>query len=152
MSIAATLPFIDEHAIEIDADPASVWAAVLDVASRSFSHRRGESLARALGCADRAASGPLSTVGATRPGFHVVSSIPEQELVLEGRHRFSTYALSFRLSPAGDGRVRVQAETRAVFPGVAGRGYRALVIGTGGHVVVVKRMLAAVRRRAERRA
>jgi hypothetical protein len=31
-----------------------------------------------------------------------------------------------------------------------GRGFRALLIGTGGHVVIVRRLLTAVRRRAER--
>jgi len=48
--------------------------------------------------------------------------------------------------------VRVRAETRAEFPGLQGSVYRALVIGTRGHVLVTRRILAAVQRRAERSA
>ncbi|MGW1169599.1 hypothetical protein [Streptomyces sp. NPDC002550] len=38
----------------------------------------------------------------------------------------------------------MSAETRAVFPGPAGRLYRLLVIGTGAHAAVMRRMLRAV--------
>lgn len=60
-----------------------------------------------------------------------------------GRHRFSRYALTFRLRDAGAATV-VTAESRAEFPGVTGTAYRALVVGSGGHVVAVRRMLARV--------
>jgi hypothetical protein len=43
----------------------------------------------------------------------------------------------------------VRAETRAAFPGLQGRAYRALVIGTRGHVLAVRRLLRAVKARAE---
>ena len=72
-------------------------------------------------------------------------------LALEGRHRYSRYALTFRIDPDGDGS-RLSAETRAEFPGWAGRAYRAGVIGTRGHVVVVRRLLRSVKARAERAA
>ncbi len=71
-------------------------------------------------------------------------------LALEGQHRFSRYGLVFRLEETKDERTLLRAETRAEFPGLKGRVYRALVIGTRGHVMVVNRMLRAVRRRAER--
>jgi hypothetical protein len=90
-----------------------------------------------------------SAEGSTFPGFRVAAVVPGRELVLGGRHRFSSYALIFRLEPAGPGRSRLTAETRARFPGPAGGLYRLLVLGTGGHAVGVRRLLAAVRRRAE---
>ncbi|MDF3149261.1 hypothetical protein PBV88_50835, partial [Streptomyces sp. T21Q-yed] len=82
------------------------------------------------------------------PGFHVVTAVPGKELALAGSHRFSTYALIFRLEEAGAGRTRLRAETRAAFPGPAGRLYRLLVIETRGHAVAVRRMLTTVRERA----
>ena len=66
--------------------------------------------------------------------------------MLAGRHRFSSYALIFRLDEIGAHRSRLRAETRATFPGAGRRVYRLLVIGTGGHAVAVGRMLAKVAR------
>jgi hypothetical protein len=43
----------------------------------------------------------------------------------------------------------LRAESRATFPGLAGAAYRLLVVRSGGHVVAVRRLLSAVRRRAE---
>ena len=106
--------------------------------------------ARIVGCADTEASGPRPLgEGSAFPGFHVVTAIAPTELALAGSHRFSDYALSFRLEPLGAVRTRVIAETRAVFPGVKGRAYRALVIGTRMHVLVVRRVLRGVSRRVE---
>lgn len=72
-----------------------------------------------------------------------------RELELAGSHRFSRYALIFRLHELAPGQVQVRAETRAEFPGPPGAVYRALVIGTRGHVLAVRRLLAAIKRRAE---
>ena len=74
---------------------------------------------------------------------------PPQSLVLEGRHHFSRYRLTFEIQPHGRGSA-VAAVTHAEFPGLKGRAYRALIIGTGLHVVVTNRMLRAVKDRAER--
>jgi hypothetical protein len=41
-------------------------------------------------------------------------------------------------------RTRLRATTWAAFPGVAGTVYRALVIGTGGHRIVVRRILKRI--------
>jgi hypothetical protein len=107
--------------------------------------------ARLVGCRDYASSGPRPLVeGSTIPGFRVARVRPGAELVLEGRHRFSAYALIFRLEEIGPDRTRVSAETRATFPGPAGALYRVLVIRTGGHVVAVRRSLATVQRRARK--
>jgi hypothetical protein len=67
-----------------------------------------------------------------------------------GSHRFSDYALIFRLEELREGHVELSAETRATFPGLKDSAYRAMVIGTRGHVVVTRRILAAVKRKAER--
>lgn len=71
-------------------------------------------------------------------------------LALEGQHRYSRYGLIFSLEPTKDERTLLRAETRADFPGLTGSVYRTLVIGTRGHVVVVGRLLRAVKKRAER--
>jgi hypothetical protein len=148
---SAPLPFIDEHTVIVDADATSVWPALTRVVDRSFSGTGKTLFARVLGCADLSSSdrGTLAP-GATRPGFRVRAALPGRELSLEGKHRFSRYALNFHIEELGDDRTRVSAETRAEFPGLHGRGYRALIIGTGGHVLVVHHMLAAVKRVAER--
>jgi hypothetical protein len=73
-------------------------------------------------------------------------------LALRGRHPFAIYRWVFELDPLDDRepapRTRVRSATWARFPGVHGKIYRALVIGTGGHRVAVrwtlKRVAAAV--------
>ncbi|MFI6015234.1 hypothetical protein ACIBAG_41780 [Streptomyces sp. NPDC051243] len=143
------LPFVDAHTTVVAADPDAVWRAVAEMVDRSVRNRPTAFVARLLGCADRTASGPRPPAeGSTVPGFHVVSAVPGRELALAGSHRFSTYALIFRLEEAGGGHTRVRAETWAAFPGPAGTLYRLLVIGTRGNAVVVRRMLTTVRKRA----
>ncbi|MDQ0955096.1 hypothetical protein QFZ24_009019 [Streptomyces phaeochromogenes] len=145
-----SLPYRDEHTTVVAAGADDVWRSLGDTLDRSFSRPGANRYARLVGCADRTASGPRPLAeGSTFPGFRVASAVPGRELVLGGRHRFSSYALIFRLEPAGPGRSRLTAETRATFPGPAGGLYRLLVLGTGGHAVGVRRLLAAVRRRAE---
>jgi hypothetical protein len=148
---AGDLPFVDEHAIVIDRPLADVWRALLAVLDGSFSGGRTARVAGILGCAQTAVGGPRPlAVGSTFPGFEVVGVEPERMLTLAGRHRFSRYALVFEIDALGPSQQRVRAVTRAVFPGLHGAVYRALVIGTRGHVVAVKRMLSAVQRRAQR--
>jgi hypothetical protein len=108
-------------------------------------------MARVLGCEDVEVSGPRPlAAGSTFPGFHIAVLEEPSELALAGRHRFSDYALVFRLEELGANRTRLRAETRAEFPGVKGRIYRAMVIGTRGHVLATRRLLGAVQRRAAR--
>lgn len=134
-----------------DASSEACWFALAEVVPRAFSGRATVVVARALGCADATAAGPRPIVaGSAFPGFRVSRAEPPGELALEGRHRFSRYGLVFRVEALGASRSRVRAETRAAFPGRGGALYRALVIGTGAHVLVVRRLLAGVRRRAER--
>ncbi len=140
----AEVPFVDRHCIDIAASPRVAWAALAHVLVRSFGGKTSSRFARLLGCTDTAVTGPPLTLGSTVSGFHVAEVQPQRYVALAGRHRFSRYALIFEL----DGRT-LCATTRAEFPGLHGRAYRGLVIGSGGHVVVVKRILQAVRRRAE---
>ncbi|MGW7265073.1 hypothetical protein [Streptomyces sp. NPDC054842] len=144
-----SLPRVDEHATVVGADTADVWRALGETLDASFTRRGAVPYARLVGCADRTASGPRPLAeGSTFPGFRVAAAQPGRELVLEGRHRFSSYALVFRLEPLGPGRSLLRAETRAVFPGPSGRVYRALVVASGGHAVGMRRLLAGIRRRS----
>jgi hypothetical protein len=145
----ARLPRVDEHATTIDAGVDEVWRALLEALDAGFARSPAPAYARLVGCRDQTSSGPRPlTEGSTLPGFRVVSARRAAELVLAGRHRFSSYALIFRLDDIGVNRSRLRAETRATFPDPAGAVYRLLVIGTGGHAVAVGRMLAQVKRRA----
>jgi len=146
------LPYLDEHATSIAANPDAVWDALLEALDGAFSRQGAATFARIVGCADHEASGPRPLEpGSTIPGFRVVTSTPGTELVLAGRHRFSSYALTFRLQHGAPGRAELRAESRATFPGVAGGAYRLLVVRSGGHVVAVRRLLSAIRHHAEQR-
>jgi hypothetical protein len=145
------LPHVDEHSAVVGAGAAVAWEAMLAVIEGSFSTPAAARVAHLLGCADPAVGGPRPLApGASFPGFRVERAERPRLLALRGRHRFSDYALIMRIDELGSERVLLRAETRAEFPGLHGRAYRALVIGTRGHVLVTRRLLAAVRRRAER--
>ncbi len=151
MAPESQLPYVDELTTDVNADREVTWAALLRVVEGSFASARGRGPARLLGCEDTEPSGPRPlTRGSGFPGFHVEIAEPGDKLALAGRHRFSTYLLSFRLEDGGAGRTRLTAETRASFPGLKGGIYRALVIGTRMHVLVTRRLLSAAKRRAER--
>ncbi|MBW3668977.1 MAG: SRPBCC family protein [Actinobacteria bacterium] len=153
MSTTAQLPTVDEHEITVAAPVDTVWRAVLDALDRGFSGTGAAAYARVVGCEPSTASGPRPLAeGSTMPGFRVVGADHGRRLTLEGRHRFSTYALVFHVDPLDAGRCRVRAESRAAFPGPAGAAYRLLVVGTGGHAVAVRRLLRGIGRRAEQQA
>lgn len=145
------LPHVDEHSLVVDAAPGPTWEALTRVVEGSVSSGSAPRFARIVGCADTGVSGPRPlSEGSAFPGFHVAAATAPAELALAGSHRFSDYALIFRLDDLGSGRTRVRAETRAEFPHLKGTVYRALVIGTRMHVLVTRRMLSATKRRAER--
>jgi hypothetical protein len=131
----ADLPYVDEHTITIGAPRTVVWTAL-----QRF-------VVADLLLADRH---PLGMILGTEPrgGFAVSDSAPAERLTLVGRHRFSRYLLRFGLTVVADGATQLSARTYAAFPGVRGRVYRALVIGTGAHRVATRRILRAVRRRS----
>lgn len=143
------LPHVDEHVTLVNANLDETWAACLRTVDASFGPV-GRT-AHLLGCEDTTASGPRPlAIGSTMPGFHVEVAEPGRALAIAGGHRFSDYALIFRLEGAGDGMTTIRAETRARFPGIKGEAYKTLVIRTRGHVLVTRRILAAIKRRAER--
>jgi hypothetical protein len=127
------LPYVDTHAVDVAAPRAAAWDAVERFANRSLLNPDGGLLQRVLGTDPPA-------------GFEVAAATPPERLELAGRHRFSRYVLAFQLSDGAAGTTRVSAETYAEFPGLHGRAYRALVIGTHLHVVATRRMLRAIQR------
>ena len=144
------LPTVDEHGVLVLAPREVVWEALVDTL-RGFSSNGRERGAELLGCAETMTVGTPDRIGSTMPGFVVTRVVKPAVIALAGQHRFSRYGLILILESTDDDRTLLRAETRAVFPGLAGRIYRALVIGTRGHVLAVQRILRAVRRRAERR-
>lgn len=145
------LPHVDEHDLTVEADRETTWAALLHVAEATVSSAGAPRYARLVGCADTEASGPRPlAAGSAFPGFHVAVAEEPAELALAGSHRFSEYALIFRLEGLPDGGTRLRAETRATFPAFKGALYKGLVIGTRLHVLATGRVLGATKRRAER--
>jgi hypothetical protein len=146
------LPYIDDHAREIEVSPEQVWAALL-ATLRSDSPKLPKWLTAAWGLQHPTRIGTWNAnvaVGDTLTGFAAVEVEAFRVLTLRGRHRFSDYELRFELERLATGRTRLHAKSSAAFPGIKGRVYRGLVIGTRGHRVAVRRILAQVARRAER--
>lgn len=71
-------------------------------------------------------------------GFALDEARAPVRLALKGRHPFAVYRWIFELDPEGPQRTRVRSQTWAAFPGLHGKIYRALVIGSGAHRVVVR--------------
>jgi hypothetical protein len=115
------LSYIDEHATSVDANRDRAWRGLLKVV-----------------CKNPADPSTVPT------GFVLNSAEPPARLALKGRHWFSRYELVFQLDEDGPGRTRVRAQSWADFPGLHGKIYRALVIGTGGHKIVVRGMLRRI--------
>ncbi len=143
------LPPIDEHAIEVDAPAEVSWEAIFPTIEQSLNGRHAQRYAERLGAVVTVANGDLHHPGGMLPGFTVIRAIEPVMLALAGRHRFSQYAVVFRIDLLPGQRSQVRLETRAEFFGRKGRLYRAGVVGTRGHVLVVNRMLRAIKRRAE---
>jgi hypothetical protein len=127
------LPYLDTHTITVALGPEQVW-------QRTCRYADG------LGIGDR---NPLAVLLGTDPrsGFAVTEEIPGELVTLAGRHRFARYELVFQVEPRTAERTTLlHAHSYAEFPGAAGRAYRALVIGTGLHVVATTRMLHQIAR------
>jgi hypothetical protein len=125
------LPYIDEHAITVDANREETWSALLRVM-----------------CRDPHDPSTVPT------GFVLDEARAPERFALKGRHPFAVYRLVFELdpelgpAPGAPARTRVRALTWAAFPGMHGKVYRALVIGTGGHRVAVRSMLTRLKNTA----
>ncbi len=136
MARMESLPLIDEHRTRVSASPERTWDAVVRFVRGRLA---------------RPAPAAFAALWRLEPasGFAVAEETAPRHLALRGRHRFSRYELAFDVVPSPDG-VTLSARTSAIFPGIAGRAYRALVIGSGGHRIIVRRMLARIARSAER--
>jgi hypothetical protein len=119
------LHYIDEHAITVAASRAETWPAVL----------------RTL-CRDP------QDPSAVPFGFALDEARPPERFALKGRHPFATYQWVFELDDEAPQRTCVRSATWAHFPGLHGKIYRALVIGTGAHCVVVRWTLKRIASRA----
>lgn len=143
------LPYIDEHSIVIGATREHVWQALTSTLHTNLGTSVPEPLVGLLRVVPTQSSGDWrGTVhrGDTLPGFVVAEADAPKRLALRGGHRFSSYALVFELDQSNPRYCTLRAQTRAAFPGFTGYVYRALVIGTGGHRVVIRRMLRNVAR------
>lgn len=147
------LPEIDDLGRLVAASPDRTWRELVAVLAGSGRPLPG-ALVRAWGFdpPGRRGDWPHPVPGDTIPGFVVAEADAPRLLTLRGRHRFARYELRFALRPAGVDRAELQVRTSATFPGLLGRTYRAFVIGSGAHVLVMRGLLARVARRAEREA
>jgi hypothetical protein len=110
------LPYIDEHATTVDANREETWSALLRVM-----------------CRDPHDPSTVPT------GFVLDEARAPERFALKGRHPFAAYRWVFELDETDDdSRTRLRALTWADFPGIHGKVYRGLVIGTGGHRVAVR--------------
>lgn len=147
MDLDDDLPFIDEHEVHVSTSAPAVWRALATrLPGRGLG---GTILAYVLAAEPRRASGSGLAEGATLPGFKVAEAVPGRSVRLTGRHHFSRYSLNFTLVAQPDGTMLV-ARSLAEFPGMRGRAYRRLVIGSGAHRAFVTRLLRAVCLQAER--
>jgi hypothetical protein len=134
------LPYIDEHSQQVDAPVDAVWAALMKVLRRAMGG--SARFARILGCDPAQGTTEFAgRPGEAVPGFRVVEAEPGRRLALRGRHHFSSYTLTFVLDGS-----HLRAQTHAAFPGILGRLYRAVVIGSGGHRFLIRRLLRQVAR------
>jgi hypothetical protein len=147
--VATELPFIDEHSVEVPASPEETWDALIKTFGSS-ANGPFVYYAKLIGVDPIRSEGPLDHVGSTRTGFRVTAAIAPELLILSGRHRFSEYSLEWRIARLPGGKARLSAVTRARFPGIKGRVYKALVIDSGAHARITRRMLGSVARQASR--
>lgn len=109
------LPHIDEHATNIAADSDAVWAAVILTLRNAFSGALGLWFAGLVGAESKEAadwSNPVS--GSTLPGFKVEAMERPTLITLTGRHRFSEYALIFRMEEMDGHRILVRKMLRDI--------------------------------------
>ena len=128
------LPLLDEHSVEVAAAPDAVFDAVKRRFDNLLSGRLGMAVSRLWGCEPPSA-------------FEVVEDQCPSLVVIAGKHRFSRYGIVFRITATAKGS-RLSAESRAEFPGLHGRAYRAAVVGTRGHVVATQALLRSIARKA----
>jgi hypothetical protein len=157
--LPAELPFIDEHSIDVNASRERVWDTLAGTVLPRFgggwgrlgTGRIGRAGARLLAAPYPDPPVTCSGIPQTIVGFRLERTERPSLILLAGEHRFATYTLTLSIAGAeGESKSCLSAQTRAAFPGGPGRLYRAAIIWTGAHVVVVHRLLHRVRGLAER--
>lgn len=128
----SSLCFVDEHARSVAASPEATYAVLLAWVESHLLVPAPKIFA-ALWHLD------------SPSGFTIAERVEPQRVVLRGQHRFARYELAFEVDASGPS-TKIYARTRAAFPGALGKLYRAAVIGTGGHAVVVRDMLRRIAR------
>jgi hypothetical protein len=90
------LPYIGEHDQRVGAPADVVWTALLKILRREMGG--SAPIARTWAATPPRARPSLPAgPGKAVPGFRVVEAEPGRRLALRGRHRFSSYALTFVL-------------------------------------------------------
>lgn len=146
------LPYIDAYGVEVPAGVDATWRPLVREARGALGSTGERWVGRALGVRPAGAAGTWSPdveLGSALPGFAVDRVRRAELLSLRGGHRLSRYRLDFELVAADEGRSQLWARTWAEFPGPLGAAYRAMVIGSGGHRLVVRRMLRRIARAAQ---
>ncbi len=143
------LPPIDEHYIEVEAPAEATYAALFPTLESALGSKFAHSYCERIGAVETEAHGDLHHPGGTLPGFTVTRAIAPVMLALTGEHKYAKYAVVFRIDLLPGQRSRVRIETRAQFAPRRGTLYKAAVIGTRGHILIVNRMLRSIKRRAE---
>lgn len=109
------LPFVDAHDVVLPCDIRAAWERV------------------------QAATRRTSMLGPK--GFPERELDAPRRMRLAGEHPFARYELTFELEETEPGRTRVRAVTHALFKPGLGKVYGGLVVGSGMHAVVVRRLL-----------
>lgn len=143
------LPPIDEHYIDLEAPAEAAYAALFPTLESALGSKFAHSYCERVGALETEAHGDLHHPGGTLPGFTVIRAVAPVMLALAGEHRYAQYAVVFRIDLLPGQRSRVRLETRALFAPGKGKLYRAAVVGTRGHTIIVNRMLRSIKRRAE---
>ena len=130
-----SLPLLDERVAIVDADRDAVWQAVRTCAGR-LSDSPHAALGRLLGAE------PVS-------GFRIADELEGESVTLEGRHHFASYRLILETYAHGGSSTELRVRSLADFRGASGQVYRALLMGTRGHVLAVRHLIRTVRRMAE---
>ena len=131
--MSRSIPLLDEHSAMLHRSRSTVWPVVRQYA-RSLAQSDVVVLGRILGTEPRS-------------GFEVEEEVEGERLALCGRHRFARYRLVFELTAQPNDATKLSVQSYAAFRGVLGQLYRALLMGTGGHVLAVRHMLRTIQRR-----
>ena len=144
------LPFVDEHGTLVAASAETVWQVLLDHLDRQFSRSSSNGVRVCCRLCRRRRVGtaaPRRRLDAARLSSRCpLSRSPKScsRAVIGSR---PTVSRSESISAAGVSR-GCGPRPAVSFPGVAGECYRRVVIASGGHAILLRRLLSGVRRKS----